>query len=158
MCFSNSGNLSGLLSYADGSLKPYSTKASLRERSPAYIARICGTVIDSDRTKHIVKLLTPDNEVVQCKFYAGAFIRYNSVIKEEQDGKNIVVRGQTNYETGLRKMGAMLGDGADIGCGCVLNPGTVIGKRTSVYPLTSLRGVFPADCIIKSADNIVKRI
>lgn len=74
------------------------------------------------------------------------------------DGKNIVVRGQTNYETGLRKMGAMLGDGADIGCGCVLNPGTVIGKRTSVYPLTSLRGVFPADCIIKSADNIVKRI
>lgn len=74
------------------------------------------------------------------------------------DGKNIVVHGQTNYETGLRKMGAMLGDGADIGCGCVLNPGTVIGKRTSVYPLTSLRGVFPADCIIKSADNIVKRI
>lgn len=74
------------------------------------------------------------------------------------DGKNIIVHGQTNYETGLRKMGAMLGDGADIGCGCVLNPGTVIGKRTSVYPLTSLRGVFPADCIIKSSDNIVKRI
>ena len=74
------------------------------------------------------------------------------------EGKNIIVHGQTNYETVLRKMGVMRGDGADIGCGCVLNPGTVIGKRTSVYPLTSLRGVFPADCIIKSSDNIVKRI
>ena len=73
------------------------------------------------------------------------------------DGKNIVVRGEENYETGLRKMGAMLGDGADIGCGSVLNPGTVIGKGTSVYPLTAIRGVVPANCIVKAADNIVKR-
>ncbi|MBR2722560.1 MAG: UDP-N-acetylglucosamine pyrophosphorylase [Clostridia bacterium] len=73
------------------------------------------------------------------------------------DGANIVVRGDENYETGLRKFGAMLGDGADIGCGCVLNPGTVIGKKTSVYPLTSVRGVIPADCIVKAMDNVVKR-
>lgn len=73
------------------------------------------------------------------------------------DGKNIVVKGDKHYETGLRKMGAMLGDGADIGCGCVLNPGTVIGKNTSVYPLTALRGVVPEGCIVKAADNIVKR-
>lgn len=74
------------------------------------------------------------------------------------DGKNIVVHAESEHETGLRKMGAMLGDGADIGSGCVLNPGTVIGKRTSVYPLTALRGVFPEDCIVKSANNTVKRI
>lgn len=73
------------------------------------------------------------------------------------DGKNIVVHGESDYETGLRKIGGILADGADIGCGCVLNPGTVIGKNTSVYPLNSLRGVFPGGCIVKSQENIVKR-
>lgn len=73
------------------------------------------------------------------------------------DGKNVVVHGEKDYATGLRKLGAILADGADIGCGCVLNPGTVVGKNTSVYPLTSLRGVFPDGCIVKSMSNIVKR-
>ncbi len=75
----------------------------------------------------------------------------------KSDGKNIVVKGDENYETGLRKIGAILADDADIGCGCVLNPGTVVGKATSVYPLNSLRGVYPAGCIVKDKDNIVKR-
>ena len=75
----------------------------------------------------------------------------------KSDGKPVVIHGDTDYETGLRKIGGILADGADVCCGCVLNPGTVIGKNTSVYPLTSLRGVFPSDCIVKSADNIVKR-
>ncbi|MBR2916517.1 MAG: UDP-N-acetylglucosamine pyrophosphorylase [Clostridia bacterium] len=73
------------------------------------------------------------------------------------DGKAVVIHGECEYETGLRKIGGILGDGADIGCGCVLNPGTVIGKATSVYPLNSLRGVFPGGCIVKSMDNIVVR-
>ena len=75
----------------------------------------------------------------------------------KSDGKAVVIHADTDYETGLRKIGGILADGADIGCGCVLNPGTVIGKNTSVYPLNSLRGVFPAGCIVKSMDNIVKR-
>ena len=75
----------------------------------------------------------------------------------KSDGKNIVIKGDKNYETGLRKIGGILADGADVGCGSVINPGTVIGKNTSVYPLTSLRGVYPADCIVKSQDKIVKR-
>lgn len=75
----------------------------------------------------------------------------------KSDGKPVVIHGDTEYETGLRKIGAILADGADIGCGCVLNPGTVIGKNTSVYPLTPLRGVFPDDCIVKAMGNIVKR-
>lgn len=75
----------------------------------------------------------------------------------KSDGKNIVVRGEQPYETGLRKIGGILADGADVGCGCVINPGTVIGKNTSVYPLTSLRGVYPADCIVKASQNVVKR-
>ncbi len=73
------------------------------------------------------------------------------------DGKAVVIHGDEEYETGLRKIGGILGDGADIGCGCILNPGTVIGKTTSVYPLNSLRGVFPGGCIVKSMDNIVVR-
>lgn len=76
----------------------------------------------------------------------------------KSDGKNIVVHGDVDYETGLRKIGGILGDGADVGCSSVINPGTVIGKHTSVYPLTSLRGVYPADCIVKSTKEIVKRI
>ena len=75
----------------------------------------------------------------------------------KSDGKNVVVKGEENYETGLRKIGAILADDADIGCGCVLNPGTIVGKATSVYPLNSLRGVYPAGCIVKDKDNIVKR-
>lgn len=75
----------------------------------------------------------------------------------KSDGKNIVIHGDTEIETGLRKIGGILADEADIGCGCVLNPGTVIGKNTSVYPLTSLRGVIPSGCIVKALNNIVER-
>lgn len=76
----------------------------------------------------------------------------------KSEGKNVVIHGDKEYETGLRKIGGILADGADVGCGSVINPGTVIGKRTSVYPLTSLRGVYPADSIVKGTCDIVKRI
>ncbi len=75
----------------------------------------------------------------------------------KSDGKSVVIHGDREYETGLRKIGGIIADHADIGCGCVVNPGTVIGKNTSVYPLTALRGVIPSGCIVKSMDNIVKR-
>ncbi|MCQ2353827.1 MAG: UDP-N-acetylglucosamine pyrophosphorylase [Clostridia bacterium] len=76
----------------------------------------------------------------------------------KSDGKAVVIHGEEDIPTGLRKVGGILADGADVGCGCVVNPGTVIGKNTSIYPLTALRGVIPADCIVKSLDNIVIRI
>ncbi|MBR5518441.1 MAG: UDP-N-acetylglucosamine pyrophosphorylase [Clostridia bacterium] len=75
----------------------------------------------------------------------------------KSDGKTVVVHGDCKYETNQRKVGAFIADGADIGCGCVLNPGTVVGKNTSVYPLTALRGVYPENCIVKSQNNIVER-
>ncbi len=75
----------------------------------------------------------------------------------KSDGKPVIIQGDQEYETGIRKIGAFLADRADIGCGCVLNPGTVVGKNTSVYPLTALRGVYPGDSIVKSKDQIVKR-
>ncbi len=75
----------------------------------------------------------------------------------KSDGKAVVIHGEQDFETGLRKIGAILADGADVGCGCVLNPGTVIGKNTSVYPLTQLRGVYPGDSIVKATNITVKR-
>ncbi len=75
----------------------------------------------------------------------------------KSDKRAVVIHGDIDYETGLRKMGAFLGDGADIGCGCVLNPGVIIGKNTSVYPLQALRGVYPENCIVKKTDMVCKR-
>lgn len=75
----------------------------------------------------------------------------------KSDNKEVVIHGDTDYKTGLRKIGAFLADKADIGCGCVLNPGTVVGKNTNVYPLTAVRGVIPEGAIVKAMDNIVKK-
>ncbi len=60
--------------------------------------------------------------------------------------------------TGLRKFGALVGDGGEIGCGAVLNPGCIIGKNTQIYPLSSVRGVIGNNKIFKSADNIVDKL
>ena len=76
----------------------------------------------------------------------------------KSDGKPVVIHGDVDYETGLRKIGGILADGADVGCGSVINPGTVIGKNTSVYPLTALRGVYPANCIVKATNTVVERV
>lgn len=69
----------------------------------------------------------------------------------------MAVKGDKVYKTGVRKFGAALADFADIGCGCVLNPGTVVGKNTSIYPLVSVRGVVPEGMIVKNAENSVVR-
>ena len=73
-------------------------------------------------------------------------------------GKNVVIHGDKEYETGLRKIGSFLGEHADIGCGSVLNPGTIIGKNTQVYPLSMLRGCFPENSIVKSQTVVVDKI
>ncbi len=75
------------------------------------------------------------------------------------DKSNVTVNvGGDKIETGLRKFGAILGDFAEIGCGAVLNPGSVIGKRTNVYPQCVVRGYIPSEHILKSPENIVKKI
>ncbi len=60
-------------------------------------------------------------------------------------------------ETGRKKFGAMLGDHVEVGCNSVLNPGTVIGRNCNVYPLSSVRGVIPAEHIFKDAQHVVKK-
>ena len=69
----------------------------------------------------------------------------------------VVKNGDQLCETGRKKVGAMLGDRVEVGCNSVLNPGTIIGRDTSIYPLSSVRGTIPSGCIYKGADNIVKK-
>lgn len=74
------------------------------------------------------------------------------------DKSPVTIRqGNQTIETGLKKVGAMLGDFAEIGCNAVLNPGCVIGRGAQVYPLSSVRGAVPAGHIYKRADMIVER-
>ena len=73
------------------------------------------------------------------------------------DKKNVVVHGEKDYETGRMKFGAMLGDYAEIGCSSVLNPGTVIGRNSQVYPLSNVRGVVPAQSIVKGERGVFKK-
>ena len=74
----------------------------------------------------------------------------------KSDKKLVIVKnGDETIETGLKKFGAMIGDNVEVGCGSVLNPGTVIGVNTNIYPLSSVRGVVPAKSIYKNQNEIV---
>ena len=76
----------------------------------------------------------------------------------KSDKKLIVVKnGEQKIETGLKKMGAMLGDNVEVGCGSVLNPGTIIGRNTNIYPLSSVRGVVKENSIYKDKENIIQK-
>ena len=75
----------------------------------------------------------------------------------KSDKTLVVVKGEENMETGRKKMGAILGDFVEVGCNSVLNPGTVLGRRSSVYPTSCVRGVVPADSIYKDKDHIIAR-
>ena len=74
-----------------------------------------------------------------------------SITSNVKSDKTLVVvkDGEEQIATGLKKFGAMLGDHVEVGCNSVLNPGTVIGRNTNVYPLSMVRGVIPADSIYK---------
>lgn len=76
----------------------------------------------------------------------------------KSNGENVKVRvGAESIETGLRKFGAIVGDNAEVGCNSVLNPGTVIGRNSIVYPLTPVRGYVPEKHILKSNGELVTR-
>lgn len=82
-----------------------------------------------------------------------------SITSNVKSDKTLVVvkNGNEEIETGLKKFGAMLGDYVEVGCNSVLNPGTVIGRRTNVYPLSMVRGVIASDSIYKNKDEIIKK-
>lgn len=76
----------------------------------------------------------------------------------KSDKTLVVVRaGEERFETGLKKFGAMLGDNVEIGCNSVLNPGTVIGRQTNVYPTSMVRGFIPAGSIYKKQGEVAQK-
>ncbi|MCI6811759.1 MAG: UDP-N-acetylglucosamine pyrophosphorylase [Lachnospiraceae bacterium] len=75
----------------------------------------------------------------------------------KSDKTPVKVHGDLEIETGLKKFGAMLGDGVEVGCNSVLNPGTVIGRNSSIYPVSCVRGVVPEESIYKSSLEISKK-
>ncbi len=82
-----------------------------------------------------------------------------SITSNVKSDKTLVVvkNGTEEIATGLKKFGAMLGDHVEVGCNSVLNPGTVIGRNTNVYPLSMVRGVVPSDSIYKKKNDIARK-
>lgn len=79
-----------------------------------------------------------------------------SNVKSDKTLVKVTVNGQ-RVETGMKKFGAMLGDFVEVGCGSVLNPGTIIGKNTNVYPLSSVRGSVAPNSIYKKAGEVAEK-
>ena len=76
----------------------------------------------------------------------------------KSDKALVVIHNQgEDIPTGRKKVGALIGDRVEVGCGSVLNPGTVVGRDSNIYPLSSVRGVIPAECIYKQGGNIVPK-
>lgn len=76
----------------------------------------------------------------------------------KSDKKLVVVKTpEGGIETGMKKFGAMLGDEVEVGCGTVLNPGSVVGKQSNIYPLSSVRGFVPAHSIYKKQGEVVEK-
>ena len=96
------------------------------------------------------------DSILGCGAHLGAGAVTSNV---RADKRPVVVHGLAGeVETGRKKVGALLGDGVEIGCNSVLNPGAVIGRGTSVYPLTCVRGEIPPNSIVKNDGSVVLRI
>lgn len=95
------------------------------------------------------------DSVLGFKSHMGA----GSITSNVKSDKTLVtVKGEgIRIETGLKKMGAMLGDNVEVGCNSVLNPGTVIGRNSNIYPTSMVRGVIPSDSIYKTRTEIAEK-
>lgn len=95
------------------------------------------------------------DSVLGYKSHMGA----GSITSNVKSDKTLVVvkDGKEEIKTGLKKFGAMLGDYVEVGCNSVLNPGTVIGRHSNVYPLSSVRGVIPGNSIYKNRNEVVEK-
>lgn len=132
-------------------------------RGSAYIGKNC-VVGNSTELKNVILF---DNVQVPHYNYVGdsilgfkSHMGAGSITSNVKSDKTLVTINcnNTKVETNLKKVGAFLGDGVEVGCNSVLNPGTVIGRNSNVYPLSSVRGYVGANSIFKSQKNIVKKV
>lgn len=95
------------------------------------------------------------DSILGCQSHMGA----GSITSNVKSDKTLVTvkNGDTVVETGLKKFGAMLGDYVEVGCNSVLNPGTVVGRHTNIYPLSMVRGVVPPHSIYKNKNEVVEK-
>ncbi|MBR3133916.1 MAG: UDP-N-acetylglucosamine pyrophosphorylase [Clostridia bacterium] len=122
------------------------------------------TVGNSTELKNVI--LFNDVEVPHYNYVGDSILGYKAHMGAgsitsniKSDRKNIIIKkDDKKIETGLRKIGAMLGDNVEVGCSSVLNPGSIVGKNTNVYPLSSVRGVIPANSIYKNKNEVVDKI
>jgi len=131
-------------------------------RGNAIVGKNC-VVGNSTELKNVVLF---DNVQVPHYNYVGdsvlgykAHMGAGSITSNVKSDKTLVIikNGSEQIETGRKKVGAILGDNVEVGCNSVLNPGTVVGRGASIYPLSCVRGVVPSGHIYKSSDCIVER-
>jgi len=131
-------------------------------RSSALVGENC-VVGNSVELKNVILF---DNVQVPHYNYVGdsilgykAHMGAGSLTSNVKSDKTLVVvkNGTEHIETGLKKFGAMVGDCVEVGCNSVLNPGTVVGRNSNIYPLSSVRGTVPEGCIWKTGGVIVKK-
>ena len=133
-------------------------------------------------------IIGPETEVRHCAFIRGsALVGANCVVGNSCELKNVILfdhvqtphynyvgdsilgyyshtgagavhNGDEHIETGIKKFGAMIGDYVEVGCNTVMNPGTVIGRHSNVYPTSCVRGVVPENSIHKNDGTIVKKV
>ena len=95
------------------------------------------------------------DSILGCRAHMGA----GSITSNVKSDKTLVtIKGSGfSFDTGLKKVGAMLGDDVEVGCGSVLNPGTVVGRNTNIYPLSMVRGIIPPSSIYKKEAEITAK-
>ena len=131
-------------------------------RGNALVGKNC-VVGNSTELKNVVligKVQVPHyNYVGDSVLCYGSHMGAGSITSNVKSDKTLVTVkvGDGRIETGLKKFGAILGDFVEVGCGSVLNPGTIIGKNSNIYPLSSVRGFVPASSIYKNAGEVVNK-
>ena len=132
-------------------------------RGNAIIGKNC-VVGNSTEIKNVI--LFDNVQVPHYNYVGDSILGYRShlgagaITSNVKSDKTLVTVGTPDgrIETGLKKFGAVLGDNVEVGCGSVLNPGTVIGSNTNIYPLSSVRGYIPSNSIYKKRSEIVEKL
>lgn len=131
-------------------------------RESALIGKNC-VIGNSTELKNVV--VFDEVQVPHYNYVGDSILGYRShmgagsITSNVKSDKSLVTvnTGKEKIETGLKKFGAMLGDEVEIGCNTVLNPGTIIGKNSNVYPLSCVRGIVPSESIYKTGGIIVNK-
>ena len=131
-------------------------------RGNALVGEGC-VVGNSTELKNVI--LFDDVQVPHYNYVGDSILGYKahmgagSITSNVKSDKSLVVikNGGEEIPTGIKKVGAMLGDNVEIGCNSVLNPGTIVGRNSNIYPLSCVRGVVPAESIYKTGGVIVAK-